>query len=246
MAETKKTGSSDDGKFDFYEMDLNAISEEFAKEAGFMKESKPLQKPAEKKPTEKKKVGQRPTSHRVEQKRPDAQRPTGHRIADQKRRREFEEFEIEIPAPPMPEEETVFQDPDLQETAAFEPVTEQMPEPEMAEEIPEMTFRTPHANLEDYTENVPPRIKDTFSEKAEQGEYEAPSSFATMFIPLHGDSAGTLVKKGIIIVSVLVILICVIALGVHAITGTIAVPALAVIAPDTVSKSGRIAAGMLL
>lgn len=77
--------------------------------------------------------------------------------------------------------------------------------------------------------------EDAFHDYEEEAEDDALSTFAEVFIPLHDDSIGAIVRKGMVIVSLIVILCCIVVIVMKQ-TGTGAV-----ITPDLSALTDRAA-----
>lgn len=111
----------------------------------------------------------------------------------------------------------------VEETVA-EPV-EAAVEAEVSEEVPARKAPEPEAietrplNLRQdrYLDEEPQEPDwadegDSFNDYDEEEEDEALSTIAEVFIPLHDDTTGAIVRKGMVIVSLIVILCCIVAL----------------------------------
>lgn len=119
-----------------------------------------------------------------------------------------------------------------------EPVVEEVAEPvveaaeetvvenEVSEEVPARKAPEPEAvetrplNLRQdrYLDEEPQEPDwadedDSFNDYDEEDDDKALSTFAEVLIPLHDDSTGAIVRKGMVIVSLIVILCCIVALA---------------------------------
>lgn len=103
------------------------------------------------------------------------------------------------------------------------------PEPEAIETRP-LNLRTSRY-LDDDPQDPDWADEDDFENDYEEDGEDGVSTFAEIFIPLHDDSTGAVIRKGMVIVSVIVILCCLVAIVMKngAVSGTIApdFPALA-------------------
>lgn len=135
--------------------------------------------------------------------------------------------------------------------AVEEPVTEAVEaavENEVSEEVPAREMPEPESietrplNLRQdrYLDEEPQEPdwadeEDAFTDFDDEEEDEALSTFAEVFIPLHDDSTGAIVRKGMVIVSLIVILCCIVVIVMKQ-TGTGAV-----ITPDLSALTDRAA-----
>lgn len=94
-----------------------------------------------------------------------------------------------------------------------------------------------HADMAPYTEETGEGPEEL---PADAPEVRAPAreGFASRILPMHGDSAGLLVKKGIIIISALIILICVIAMILNGTLGSLRMSPAAAVAAVSVPGNG--------
>lgn len=94
-----------------------------------------------------------------------------------------------------------------------------------------------HADMAPYTEETGEGPEEL---PADAPEVRAPAreGFASRILPMHGDSAGLLVKKGIIIISALIILICVIAMILNGTLGSLRMSPAAAVATVSVPGNG--------
>ena len=107
----------------------------------------------------------------------------------------------------------------IEETVSEEVPQRPAPQPEAIETRP-LNLRTSR-----YIDEKPQDLDWTAEDDREEvlEDEESISPFAEIFIPLHNDSTGTVVRKGMVIVSCIVILCCLIAMVMKngAISGTI-------------------------
>lgn len=107
-----------------------------------------------------------------------------------------------------------------------------------AEPVPALVFKPAgHADMAPYTEATAegPEERPETDTAVRVPEREG---LASKILPMHGDSAALLVKKGIIIISVLIILICVIAMILNGTVGSLRMSPEAAFATAAVPGSG--------
>lgn len=107
------------------------------------------------------------------------------------------------------------------EAAGFEPepVSRRnavISEPEPVEEPASVSWQSAgSANMDAYTEDTTEESEFYFEEHEQAAPESGKGSLAATILPMVGDAPKVLLKKGIIIVSVIVILVCLIALAIN-------------------------------
>jgi hypothetical protein len=111
-------------------------------------------------------------------------------------------------------EEAVAEAADAVETEVANEVSEEVPLREVPE--PEAIETKPLNLRQDRYLDETPQEPDWADEEDEFDDYEDDdetlSTFAEVFIPLHDDTTGAIVRKGLVIVSLIVILCCIVAI----------------------------------
>ena len=225
-ATARKISETDGGRIALYNLkltlpepeqapaDLRAISEEFSEAAGFVFDEA---KPAAAAPNKSKPAEAAPEAAFAEPAAP----------AEEAAPNEAEPADVAPDAGPVPESEHTVRGAKWMERARKEKAAASAP-----------VFKPAgHADMAPYTEETGEGPEEL---PADAPEVRAPAreGFASRILPMHGDSAGLLVKKGIIIISALIILICVIAMILNGTLGSLRMSPAAAVAAVSVPGNG--------
>lgn len=225
-ATARKISETDGGRIALYNLkltlpepeqapaDLRAISEEFSEAAGFVFDEA---KPAEAAPNKSKPAEAAPEAAFAE--------PAA--LTEEAAPDEAKPADVAPDAGPVPESEHTVRGAKWMERARKEKAAASAP-----------VFKPAgHADMAPYTEETGEGPEEL---PADAPEVRAPAreGFASRILPMHGDSAGLLVKKGIIIISALIILICVIAMILNGTLGSLRMSPAAAVAAVSVPGNG--------
>ena len=229
-ATARKINETDGGRIALYNLeltlpeqeqapaDLRAISEEFSEAAGFVyDEAEPAAAAAE--PAFAEPAFAKPTAE------PAFAEPAA--LTEETAPDEAEPADVAPDAGPVPESEHTVRGAKWMERARKEKAAASAP-----------VFKPAgHADMAPYTEETGEGPEEL---PADAPEVRAPAreGFASRILPMHGDSAGLLVKKGIIIISALIILICVIAMILNGTLGSLRMSPAAAVAAVSVPGNG--------
>ena len=238
-ATARKISETDGGRIALYNLkltlpepeqapaDLRAISEEFSEAAGFVyDEAEPAAAAAE--PAFAEPAFAKPTAE------PAFAEPTAEAafaepaaLTEEAAPDEAKPADVAPDAGPVPESEHTVRGAKWMERARKEKAAASAP-----------VFKPAgHADMAPYTEETGEGPEEL---PADAPEVRAPAreGFASRILPMHGDSAGLLVKKGIIIISALIILICVIAMILNGTLGSLRMSPAAAVAAVSVPGNG--------
>ena len=229
-ATARKISETDGGRIALYNLkltlpepeqapaDLRAISEEFSEAAGFVyDEVEPAEAAAE--PAFAEPAFAKPTAE------PAFAEPAA--LTEEAAPDEAKPADVAPDAGPVPESEHTVRGARWMERARKEKAAASAP-----------VFKPAgHADMAPYTEETGEGPEEL---PADAPEVRAPAreGFASRILPMHGDSAGLLVKKGIIIISALIILICVIAMILNGTLGSLRMSPAAAVAAVSVPGNG--------